>query len=336
LGIWEFKNLFFVIVAVTLLSTGFTGMSGFAFADKEEKEDKDDKDDKEEEKNTTPIINLGFLQLAAHDFFNMQRCMDENRELIPGCIPEDLENGKLDLSTVLFHPQAGDCNFKKSLKQKDGCNLYDDYAAIGSPSISNGGELRSVENIMISTASADIGEKFLKLKEEYGEKKAYKKVLKYYHKQLKIAYEESFHLKFPNPKKGEVTNLHNLALRTGHDFLPEEIIFNGAPTSLFLIDPLGKKLSKEEKKQPSSPVDGTFDEEFTGIEFCPIPGIFCIKVDLLAADQDFGMEFADVSLGLGPDTFDDMMLELEDGKFNKKDKVSKLLKQAFARGLNFK
>ena len=221
--------------------------------------------------------------------------------------------------------------------EKDGCKLYDDNSDVGSPSIANGGELRSVENIMISTAAADVGEKYLKLKEEYGEKKAYKKVLKYYHKQLEIAYEESFHLKFPSPKKGEVTNLHNLAVRTGHDFLPAKIIFNGDLTkSLFAINPLGEKLSEEEKKQPSSPVDGTFDIEFTGIEFCPIPGIFCIKVDLLAADQDFGMEFADVSLGLGPDTFDDMMLELEDGKFNKKDKVSKLLKQAFARGLNFK
>jgi len=175
---------------------------------------------------------------------------------------------------------------------------------------------------MISTAAADVGEKYLKLKEEYGEKKAYKKVLKYYHKQLEIAYEESFHLKFPSPKKGEVTNLHNLAVRTGHDFLPAEIIFNGDLTkSLFAINPLGEKLSEEEKKQPSSPVDGTFDIEFTGIEFCPIPGIFCIKVDLLAADQDFGMEFADVSLGLGPDTFDDMMLELEDGEFNIKCSV---------------
>jgi len=46
-------------------------MSGFAFADKEEKEDKDDKEDEEEKKNTTPIINLGFLQLAAHEIFLM-------------------------------------------------------------------------------------------------------------------------------------------------------------------------------------------------------------------------------------------------------------------------
>ena len=346
LGIWEFKKLFFVIVAVTLLSTGLTGMSSPVFADKDDKDEKKyyknhDKDEKKHFKNnhddTTPIINLGFLQLAAHDFFNMQRCMDEFRELIPGCIAEDLENGKLDLSTVLFHPQAGDCNFKKSLKQKGECKLYDDNADIGLPSIANGGELRSVENIMISTASADIGEKYLKLKEKFGEKKAYKKVLKYYHKQLEIAYEESFHLKFPKAKKGEVTNMHNLAIRAGHDFLPAKITFNSVPeTSLFLIDPLGDKLSKEEKKQPSSTVNGEFDVEFTGIEFCPIPGIFCIKVDLLAADRDFGMEFADATLGMDAGTFDEFMGELKDGEFNKKDEVSKLTKEAFERGLHFK
>jgi len=49
----------------------------------------------------------------------------------------------------------------------------------------------------------------------------------------------------------------------------------------------------------------------------------------LAADQSFGVQFR-----LGADTFDEFMKELEDGKFNKKDKVSKLLKEAFSRGIN--
>ncbi len=309
-------------------------MSSSVFADKDDKDEKKyyknhDKDEKKKYKkydNTTPIINLGFLQLAAHDFFNVDRCDRINIECTT-----DFENGKLDLSTVLFNPDEGKCDFKKSLKEKNGCKLYDDYADVGVPSIANGGELRSVENIMISTASADVGEKYLKLKEKYGEKKAYKKVLNYYHKKLEIAFEESFHLKFPEPKKGEVTQLHNLAIRTGHDFLPAKIMFNYKLTSLFLIDPLGEKLSKKEKKQPSSPVDGKFDEEFTGIKFCPIPKIFCIEVDLLKADQTFGEQML-----LGADTFDELMEELEDGEFNKKDKVSKLLKQAFARGLYFK
>jgi len=288
--------------------------------------------DKKGKENTTAIIHLGYLQLAAHDFFNVNRCLDPDVDplypfddliLLPDCEIKDSENGKLDLSTVLFNPHAGDCDFKKSLKQKDGCALYDSNA------IANGGEKRSVENIMISTASAEVGEKYLQLVEKYGEKKAYKEILKFYHKQLKAAYEESFHLKFPKPQNGEITNLHNLAVRAGHDFLPAEIMFNGKLTSLFLIPPLGEKLDEKEKKQQSSLVDGVFEDEFLGINFCPIFPVFCIEVDLLLADQSFGGQF-----GLGADTFDEFMKELEDGKFDKKDKVSKLLKEAFSRGIN--
>ncbi len=295
------RKVFAVTIISVILLTGLVGLSEEAFADK---------------KNTTKIIHLGYLQLAAHDFFDMNRTAET-----------DNENGKLDLSTVLFNPKAGDCEYKKSLKQKDGCTLYDD------DDIAEGGEIRSKENIMISTAGALVGEKYLELVDKHGEKKAYKKTLKYYHEQLKKAYEESFDLKFPKPQKGEVTNLHNLAVRAGHDFLPAEIMFNGEMTSLFAIDPLGEKLSKKEKKQPSSPVDGAFDEEFTGIDFCPVPPHFCIKVDLLAVDQSFGEQFA-FGKKMNGDTFDKFMKELKDGKFDKKDKVSKLLKEAFARGIN--
>jgi len=318
LGIWEFKNLFFVIVAVTLLSTGFTGMSGFAFADKEEKEDKDDKDDKEEKKNTTKLIHLGYLQLAAHDFFDMNRTTEI-----------DNEDGKLNLSTVLFDPKLGDCNFKKSYKEKDGCELRDQA------DIALGGEFRSRENIMIFTAGVEVGEKYLELAEKYGEKKAYKKVLKFYHKQLKKAFEESFDLKWPKPLDEETSNIHNLALRAGHDFLPEEIIFEGKPTSIFSDDLDGKTLSYKEKKQPSSPMDGEFDKGFLNIiVFCPAPDTdpaFCITVNLLLADQTFGKDF-----GLGEKTFDDFMDQLSDGKLKKNEDLAKLLIEAFAMGLNFK
>jgi len=295
------KKIFIItIVSVILSSALLAGFSTEAFADK---------------KNTTKIIHLGYLQLAAHDFFDMNRS---------GMPPSDNENGKLDLSTVLFNPHAGQCNFEKSLNLEDDCTLYDEET------ISNGGEIRSVENIMISTASAEVGEKYLKFVEIYGEEKAYQKTLKFYHKQIKKAYEYSFHLKFPKPQSGEVDDMHNLAVRTGHDFLPAEIMFNGEITSLFMILPLEEKLSEQEKVQSSSPVDGTFDEEFTGIEFCPIPpDIFCIEVNLLEADQTFGDQF-----GLGVDTFDDFMKELEDGEFDKTDQVSILLEEAFARGIN--
>ncbi len=288
------------IISVILLSTGLVGLSEEVFADKKFKN------------NTTKIIHLGYLQLAAHDFFDMNRDKEK-----------DNENGKLDLSTVLFNPKAGKCDFEKSLKHRASCALYDDSV------IANGGEIRSVENIMISTASAEVGEKYLQLVEEYGEKKAYEKTVTFYHEQIKKAYEESFDLKFPNPKKGEVSNLHNLALRSGHDFLPAEIKFNGELTSLFVIDPLGEKLSEKEKRQPSSPVDGVFDEEFTGIDFCPVPPFFCIQVNLLEADQSFGEQF-----GMGADTFDEFMAELKDGSFDKTDQLSILLEEAFSRGIN--
>jgi hypothetical protein len=288
------------IISVILLSTGLVGFSEEAFADKKYKN------------NTTKIIHLGYLQLAAHDFFDMNRDKEK-----------DNENGKLDLSTVLFDPKAGKCDFEKSLKLRASCALYNDSI------IANGGEIRSSENIMISTASAEVGEKYLQLVEEYGEKKAYEKTVIFYHEQIKKAYEESFDLEFPKPQDGKVTNLHNLAVRSGHDFLPAEIKFNGKLTSLFVIDPLGEKLSEKEKKQPSSPVDGVFDEEFTGIDFCPVPPFFCIKVDLLAADQSFSEQF-----GLGAGTFDEFMEELEDGEFDKTDQVSILLEEAFGIGIN--
>jgi len=63
--------------------------------------------DKKVTKHTTDLIHLGYLQLAAHDFFNMDRTKEK-----------DSENGLLDLSTVLFDPNAGKCDFEKSLQHK--------------------------------------------------------------------------------------------------------------------------------------------------------------------------------------------------------------------------
>lgn len=264
------------------------------------------------EPKTTKIIHLGYLQLAAHDFFDMNR----DTEI-------DNENGKLDLSTVLFNPQEGQCNFIKSLHHDDGCILYD------STTISNGGEKRSVENIMISTASAEVGELYLQLVNDYGAINAYHKTLEFYHNNLKNAYEGSFNLPFPNPRVGDVTNEHNLALRTAHDFLPAEITFKGEKKSIFMIDPLGEKLSEAEKMQPSSPLDGEFDIEFMGIDFCPIPDVFCINVNLLEADQTFGKQF-----GMGENKFNEFMVQQSDG-FDYDDAISILLDEAFAMGLNF-
>lgn len=344
------RRIFVVLLGIVLLLVIPFSVNATVFADdddddddKKYKYDDDDDDDykKKYKKNTTKVIHLGFLQLAAHDFFNVSRCLDPSVPLvhpfeplvtIPGCEIKDSENGKLDASTVLFNPKGDMCDYKKSIDPAVlECSLYSE------DEIRNGGEFRSTENIMILTAGALVGEKYLKYADKHGEEKAYKKTLKYYHKQLKKAYEESFHLKFPKPKAGELTDLHNLAVRTGHDFLPAEIVYKGKVTSLFDDKLDGKKLNKKEQKQKSSPLDGKLDGAFLDIVvFCPNPDAhpsFCITVNLLAADQSFGKQFGLMPPDMDEDTFDDLMDELKDGKFNKKDKVSKLLKEAYSRGL---
>jgi hypothetical protein len=309
------KTLEFAAVSVILL-TGLIGNPNNAFGEKEN------------QTNTTKIIHLGYLQLAAHDLFNMNR----DTKI-------DSENGLLDLSTVLFNPHGGICNYDDSLNnvviESIQCSLYDDEE------IANGGEVRSSENIMISTAGAEVGEKYLHYVETIGSEKAYDKILEFYYSQLDKAYEESFHLDFPEPQITEITNLHNSAVRSAHDFLPAKIFYDGCIfpdeqglCSLFIIDPLGEKLSEKEQRQQSSPVDGTFDEEFLGINFCPIEGVFCIEVDLLEADRSFGKQFKDKELGLDKNTFDEFMQELSDGSFDNDDRVSMLLDEAFAQRLD--
>ncbi len=294
-----------IVLSLILLSTGLAGLSEDAYAKKNVNV------------NTTKIIHLGYLQLAAHDFFDMNR----NTET-------DNENGKLDLSTVLFDPQGFNCNFDKALNEDDGCDLYSDEA------IAIGGEIRSAENIMISTASAEVGEKYLADVVLFGAEDAYANTLAFYHDKIELAYEDSFDLEFPEPREGSTTNLHNSAIRAGHDFLPAKIMYKGGLTSLFAIFPLGDKLTEEEQEQPSSPVDGEFDIEFTGIDFCPVPPNFCIKVDLLEADQSFGKQFKDKDIGLKHNTFHKFMKELSDGSFDETNRVSILLDEAFAFGIN--
>jgi hypothetical protein len=305
------------IISVILLSTGIIA-SADAFSEKKFKS------------NTTKLIHLGYLQLAAHDLFNVDRTANCDDDEMESCAMDN-ENGKLDLSTVLFEPKAGACDYQQSLAQEGDCTLY------STTDIKNGGEIRSSENIMIATAGAEVGEKYLEYVDKFGEEEAYDKILKFYHSQLKKAYEETFHLEFPAPEDGDLTQLNNLAFRTGHDLLPARISFHDCVLpdedglcSIFIINPRGEKLDDQEQKQRSVPVDGTFEPEFLGINFCPVPPNFCIEVDLLEADQSFGEQF-----GFGAERFDSFLEDLEDGHFDEDEEVSQLLREAFAKGLNF-
>jgi len=290
------------------------------------------------DKNTTKIINLGILQTAAHDFFNVHRCLESvSRAPIPGCVVFDEENRLLDLSTVLFNPKSDPitgeplCDFKKALAEESGCELYDD------DQIANGGEPRNGENIMIFTAASKLGEKYLKLEEKHGPEKAYDKILKKYHKQIKKAFIQTFHQKFPKAQEGLIDANHNLALRSVHDFLPGTIMKEGVsdPVSVFQFPP--EKLSKKEQRQPSGPLDGLFDPAFLPITFCippppgpppPVPPVCIVLLNLQVVDSDFATQFGTTH------SFEHFMIETSDGKFNKNEDVTKLIIELFARGIN--
>ncbi len=107
------RKIITILFGLVLLLVIPLSINGTVFAD-----DDDDDDDDDKKQNTTKIIHLGFLQLAAHDFFNMNRCIAHDGSfppfpLIPPC--GDSENGKLDASTVLFNILKVECVTLKNL-----------------------------------------------------------------------------------------------------------------------------------------------------------------------------------------------------------------------------
>ncbi len=205
------------------------------------------------------------------------------------------------------------------------CILYD------REHIENGGEDRNVNDIIISTISAQIGAKYLdEFNRSNNEQLAYQKTLAFYDLKVLQAYEATLDLDYSNKEQGNIDASHNLAIRALHDVLPGEIEINGVPTVIFVIDPLGDRLNESEQHQHSSPLDGMFDEEFTGIEICITPTV-CFSLDLLELDRSFGAQFA-TEADIDADSFDEFLLELSDGVFDSNDKVTQLIVESFARG----
>jgi len=199
------------------------------------------------------LRDLGILQLAAHDLFNVERTTEI-----------DHENGKLDLSTLFDH---------------------------GEENISLGGEPRNRENVILFTVSSEFGEKYFDLIEKgKSPEKAKQNVIKQYHKEFKKVYQKTFEEKFPKSMEGSATQTENLAFRTIHDFLPGNIIVGGS--EIETLDPslIGTKLSKKELKQSSSKLDGIFDPEFLNITIV-IPGIPPFTISLLERDSSFADQF---------------------------------------------
>jgi len=258
----------------------------------------------EEKGRTTSLEALGILQVAAHDLYNFDR---------PAAIEN--EDGKLNLSTLLEIKTAG-------------CTAFVDCVPFSDVEISNGGEARNSDSITIFTAASELGEKYLELKSKHGEEIAYEKILKIYHKKVKIAFQQTFNQPFPAPQDGSVDNNHNLALRSAHDFLPDMVKFNGEQVSV--LDPIlvGEKFSKSEFKQRSLPLDGQFADSWNGCiahDFPPscTPG----TVPLLFLDQTFGMVHT-------TSVFDEFMEQTSDGRYDSNEKVTQLLIEQFGMGIN--
>lgn len=250
--------------------------------------------------------DLGILQLAAHDLFNVDRCHGN-----AACSIE-FENGKLDLSTLFVDTVDDDTPFEDAI-------------------IAIGGEPRNRENIMLFTVASDLGSTYVDLVDD-GANPADAKdmVIAMYHARLADTYQKTFNEPFPTSMSGDATLQENLAFRTIHDLLPGKIKIDNKHVST--LDPVlnGLTLDEKELQQKSSKLDGKFDDEFLHIEICFPPDFaFCIEVNLLDADRSFGDQF-----GLA-ESFDDMLEELEDGLYDADDRATFHIRNLMAKGQDF-
>ena len=254
--------------------------------------------------------DLGFLQLAAHDLFNVDRCHGNVT------CSNDFEDGKLNLSTIFEDTVNG--------------------GTFDNATIAIGGEPRNRENIMLFTVASELGTYYVELVDEGIYKTTAKQmVIDVYLDRLAVTYQKTFGEPFPSldtsTSSKEELFQENLALRTVHDYLPGKIKFNKKSISIFDPSLKGEKLDQKELQQKSSKLDGKFDDEFRHIDICfPSPNEDqCIMVDLLDADRSFGVQFGTA------ESFDYFLEELEDGIYDDDDSVMSHIRNLIAKGQNF-
>jgi len=250
------------------------------------------------------LRDLGVAQLAAHDFFNVDR---GNRT--DAVTATEREDGKLNLTTL----------FKNTITGK---KFTDEEIAIG-------GEFRNRENIMLFTVASEYGERYLELKEEMSAKKAQNQVIEEFNAEIKEVYERMLDEPYPDKIKGktEATATENLALRILHVLLPGKIMVDGKMVSTLDPDLRGMKLTDEELEQLSKKLDGKFDQAFLNIVICFFNPPMCLDpISLLEADQSFGDQF-DTEF-----TFDHFLEEVKDGSFDSDEDVTEQIRNLFAKG----
>ena len=239
--------------------------------------------------NQVTLEELGFLQLAAHDLFNVDRGDGINANTAT-----DFENGKLDLSTIFIDMKSPSLD------------------PFSDADIAKGGEPRNRENILLFSVASVIGQNYLDdIIGGATPAEALQNALDDYHTGFNLAYLHAFGESVPNPVYGCATMTENLAFRTLHDFLPGMIRMDTntdfgviqpndnlfplldftPPFDDFLENPNGHTGPLTfELDQDSSDLNGDFDTEFNNINIF-IPPSTNIIVDLEAADQSFGVQF---------------------------------------------
>jgi len=291
LGIWEFKKNLALLTVSSLVVLGV--LIAFTLEANAEPPHK-----------RVTLRDLGVAQLAAHDFFNVDR---DNR--IDADTATEREDGKLNLTTLFMDTITGE-------------KFTDAEIALG-------GEFRNRENIMLFTVASEYGERYLELKEEMSAKKAQKQVIKEFNAEIKEVYERMLDEPYPDKIKGkaEATATENLALRILHVLLPGKIMVDDKMVSTLDPDLRGIKLTDEELEQLSKKLDGKFDQAFLNIVICFFNPPMCLDpISLLAADQSFGDQF-DTEF-----TFDHFLEEVKDGSFDTDEDVTEQIRNLFAKG----
>ena len=136
--------------------------------------------------------------------------------------------------------------------------------------------------------------------------------------QLKIAYVHAFNQPFPKPEPQSGPELNHfdgdLALRTLHAFIPGTIKLDNGKT-VGVLDPsiASKILSKTELMQLSRPLSDTFDPSMRNITVFSTACNCMVTVDLFERDSSFAAQFHTTY------TFEHLMAQLADGKYNKLD-----------------
>ncbi len=240
------------------------------------------------------LQDLGVLQVASHDLYNVNRITEV-----------DTEDEILNLTTLFNY---------------------------GEENIANGGERRNSENPVTHTIAVNLGKFYLdQVAQGKDVETAKEATVEKYISMLRIAYYHAFYQPFPKPGEEEEGGEEeeneldgDLALRTLHAFLPATMKLDGNQVSMLDQSIQNRMLTKSELMQLSRPLSDTFDPAFNNITVF-IPACNCLQtMDLFERDSSFADQF-DTTY-----TFEELMEELEDGRYDKEDLAFEIIAAEFA------